>query len=144
MFCWLTIALSIFAGLAFGREIPAQTRDERTVLRIEHDWLRTLVERDRATLDRILADDFIDSSWKGELRNKRHVLADLSKPLPYSQHLQDVQIKLYGDAAVARGLNMISDQNGRIVMRIRFTDVLLYRHGHWQAVAAQETPVNPG
>jgi len=143
MFCWLTIALSVSAGLAFSREISAQDRDKRTVLRIEHDWLRALVERDRATLDRILADDFMDSSWKGELRNKRQVLAGLSKRLPYSQHLQDVQIKLYGDAAVVRGLNMVSDQNGRIVMRIRFTDVLVYRHGHWQAVAAQETPLSP-
>jgi hypothetical protein len=142
MLCRLTIALSIFPALAFGREIAVQGRDERIVLRIERDWLRALVERDRATLDRILADDFIDSSWKGELRNKWQVLAGLSRPLPYWQRLQDVRIKLYQDVAVARGLNMISDQNGRIMMRIRFTDVLLYRQGHWQAVAAQETPVN--
>ena len=44
--------------------------------------------------------------------------------------------------AVARGLNEIRDKNGRIVMRIRFTDVLLYRHGNCEAVAAQETPVS--
>jgi len=138
----LTIALSIFPALAFGREIPIQGRTERTVLRIEHDWLRALVARDRVALDRILADDFMDSNWKGELRNKWQVLAGFSKPLPYSQRLQDVKINLYQDVAVARGLNVISDQNRRIMMRIRFTDVLLYRNGYWQAVAAQETPVN--
>jgi hypothetical protein len=44
--------------------------------------------------------------------------------------------------AVARGLNEISGKNGQIVMRIRFTDVLPYRHGYWKAVAAQETPVS--
>ena len=140
----VTIALSIFPALAFGREIPVQDRNERAVLRIEHDWLRALVVRDRAALDRILADDFMDPNWKGELRNKWQVPAGLSKPLPYSQRLRDVEINVYQDVAVARGLNMISDQNGRIMMRIRFTDVLLYRHGHWQAVAAQETPVNSG
>ena len=137
-----TIALSISPALAFGREIPVQGRNERTVLRFERDWLRALVERDRATLDRILADDFIDSNWKGQLRNKWQVLAGLSNPIPYLQRLQDVNIKLYQDVAVARCLNMISDQNGRIMMRIRFTDVLLYRDGHWQAIAAQETPLN--
>ena len=140
--CRVTIALSIFPALAFGREIPVQDRNERAVLRIEHDWLRALVVRDRVALDRILADDFMDSNWKGELRNKWQVLAGLSKPLPYSQRLQDVKINLYQDVAVARGLNVISDQNRRIMMRIRFTDVLLYRNGYWQAVAAQETPVN--
>ena len=140
--CRVTIALSIFPALAFGREIPVQDRNERAVLRIEHDWLRALVVRDRVALDRILADDFMDSNWKGELRNKWQVLAGFSKPLPYSQRLQDVKINLYQDVAVARGLNVISDQNRRIMMRIRFTDVLLYRNGYWQAVAAQETPVN--
>jgi hypothetical protein len=87
MRCWLTIALLIFPALTFGCEISVEGRDERTVLRIERGWLRALVERDRATLDQILADDFIDSSWKGKLRNKSQVLAGLSNPLPYSQRL---------------------------------------------------------
>jgi hypothetical protein len=38
-------------------------------------------------------------------------------------------------------LNEIRDKEGSTVMRIRFTDVFVYRHGNWQAVAAQETPV---
>jgi len=139
----LVIALLTHVPLAFGHETPVQNRDERTVRRIEREWLRALVERDHITLERILADDFMDSTWKGELRTKRQVLEGLSKPLPYSQHLQSIKIKLYGSMALARGLNEITDKNGRIVMRIRFTDVLLYRHGYWQSVAAQETPVNP-
>ena len=114
----VTIALSIFPALAFGREIPVQDRNERAVLRIEHDWLRAVVVRDRAALDRILADDFMDPNWKGELRNKWQVPAGLSKPLPYSQRLRDVEINVYQDVAVARGLNVISDQNARIMMRI--------------------------
>ena len=117
------IALSTFTPLAFGHEIRLQDRGERTVLRIEHEWLRVLVERDLTTLERILADDLMDSSWKGELRTKSQLLEGLSKPLPYSQYLQNIKIKLYGSMARARGLNEISDKNGRIVMRIRFTDV---------------------
>jgi Domain of unknown function (DUF4440) len=135
-------ALSIFLAPAFSRDLPVQSRDERAVLRIEHEWLRALVERDRATLDRILADDFVDSNWKGELRTKRQVLDGLGTPHPYSQHLRDVKVQLYGSIAIARGLNEVSGKNGGIVMRIRFTDVLLYRHGNWQAVAPQETPVS--
>jgi len=124
------IALSTFTPLAFGHEIRLQDRGERTVLRIEHEWLRVLVERDLTTLERILADDLMDSSWKGELRTKSQLLEGLSKPLPYSQYLQNIKIKLYASVALARGLNEISDKNGRIVMRIRFTDVLVYRHGY--------------
>src|SRR5207249_11708131 len=97
--------------------------------------------RIHATYDRILADDFVDSSWKGEVGTKRQVLERLSKPLPYSQHLRNVKVTFYGSIALARGLNEIRDKNGRIVMRIRFIDVFLYRHGYWHAVAAQETPM---
>lgn len=109
---------------------------------LKHEWLRALVERDRATLDGILADDFVDSNWKGELRTKRQVLEGLGTTRPYSQHLRDIKIQLYGSMAVAQGSNEIRGKDGRIAMRIRFTDVLLYRHGNWQAVAAQETSVS--
>jgi hypothetical protein len=91
----LLIALSIFPGLALDREIYGQDQNESAVLRIEQAWVRELVERDRATLERILAEDFVDSSWKGELRSKREVLADLDKPRPYTQHLRDMKIQLH-------------------------------------------------
>ena len=139
---WVVAALSIFLASAFSRDMPVQNRDERAVVRVEHEWLRALAERDRVTLAKILADDFVDSNWKGELRTKRQMLEGLGTPRPYSQHLRDMKIQLYASMAVARGLNEISDKNGRTVMRIRFTDILLYRHGNWQAVAAQETPVS--
>jgi len=122
--------------------MPVPGRDEHTVLRTEHEWLRALVERDRATLDRLLADDFVDSNWKGELHTKKQVLEGLGTPRRYSQHLRDIRIQLYGSMAIARGLNEISNKDRRIIMWIRFTDVLLYSHGNWQAVAAQETPVS--
>jgi hypothetical protein len=77
------LASSVFAAPAFSRGLPVQGRDEHTILRIEHKWLRALVERDRATLDRILADDFVDSNWKGELRTKRQALEGLGTPRPH-------------------------------------------------------------
>lgn len=136
------VALSMFPASVFSHEMPVQGQDEQTVLGIEHEWLRALVESDRGTLDKILADDFVDSNWKGELRTKSQVLEGLGTPRPYLQNLRDVKVQLYGSMAVARGLNEIKNKDDGIVMQIRFTDVLLYRHGNWQAVAAQETPVS--
>jgi hypothetical protein len=137
----IVVALSIFPALAFSREVPVQGRDKQTILGIEYDWLRALVDHDRATLDKILGDDFVDSNWKGELRTKDQVLKGLAAARPYSQHLQAIEVQLHGEMAVACGLNEIRDKEGSTVMRIRFTDVFVYRHGNWQAVAAQETPV---
>jgi len=137
-----TIALSIFPALAFGREIPVQRRNERTVLRFERDWLRALVERDRATLDRILADDFIDSNWKGELRNKSQVLAGLSKLVPLLATASRCEDQALSGRSGSTRTQYNKRSNRQIMMRIRFTDVLLYRQGHWRAVATQEAPVN--
>jgi hypothetical protein len=100
-----------------------------------------LTERDRAALDRILADDFMNSTWKGELRDKRQMLEGLAKPVRYSQRLDDLKVNLYQETAIVRGINIVTDQTGRILTRIRFTDVFIYRGGRWQAVAAQETEI---
>ena len=57
----------------------------------------------------------------------------------YKQKLIDLQASLFGDTAVVRGVNVVSDQQGHEVLRMRFTDVLHYIDGHWLAVSAQET-----
>jgi hypothetical protein len=141
-FVSFVLALSIFPALAFSRDVPVQGQNKQTILDIENEWLRALVEHDRSTLDKILADDFLDSSWKGKLRTKAQVLKELVAARSYSQHLQDIEVQLHEAMAIARGLNEIKENDGRVVMCIRFTDVFVYRHGSWQAVAAQETPVS--
>jgi len=50
-----------------------------------------LTERDRAALDRVLADDFVNSTWKGELLDKRQMLEGLAKPVRYCQRLDDLK-----------------------------------------------------
>ena len=71
----VAIALSVSPVYTFGRTSEPQTLDEQPVLRLEQDWLKALTERDRVSLNRILADEFVDCSWRGELRTKRQSLA---------------------------------------------------------------------
>ena len=106
----------------------------------DQTWLEVLSKKDPAALNCMLAPDFVDISRKGELRPKEQVLREL--PLrqdQYQQKLTDVDAKLYGDTAVVRGVNVITDKKGSEVLRIRFTDVLRFADGRWLAVAAQET-----
>ena len=138
----LVTVLIVFPTLAFSRPGGVQDQDEKTIIGVEREWLRALIQRDRVALDRVLADDFMDSNWKGELHTKKQVLEGMGTSVPYLQHLREINVQREGTTALVRGLNEISDKDGHIAMQIRFTDVLLYRHGHWQAVAAQETPVH--
>ena len=94
MICLAAIASVVSPAFTFARNPEWQKPDEQTVLRIEHDWLKALTERDRVTLDRILADDFMNSTWKGELRDERQIFEGLAKPVEYSQRLDDLKVNL--------------------------------------------------
>jgi hypothetical protein len=44
-----------------------------------------------------------------------------------------------GNSGFTRGLATLVDAAGKVVARVRFTDVFTYRDGRWQALAGQET-----
>jgi hypothetical protein len=115
-------------------------RDRASALQFEETWLDVLKQKNTAALDCMLASEFKDTSMKGTVRPKAQVLHEL--PLrkdQYQQNLSDLEADLFGDTAVVHGVNLISDQQGHEVLRIRFTDVLCFNHGRWLAVSAQET-----
>jgi hypothetical protein len=132
---FLLFALTLATALA---QSP-NPKTEASVKVFEEDWLHALLTHDRAKLETILADSFADTTWKGEVHTKQQLLNGLTTRSPYDQKLADVTVAFYGDTAIVRGTNLISDK-GSVVARIRFTDVLVLNHNHWQAISAQETP----
>jgi len=124
-------------------EARADPSDTATANQFEERWLAALAQRDHATLDTILADGFVQTTWDGKLRCKSDVLAKVGEPAPpgTTQHLVDVTAQRYGDTLVVRGINVVRSPNGEHDARLRFTDVLVLQAGVWRAVAAQETLV---
>jgi hypothetical protein len=77
---------------------------------------------------------------KGVVRPKAQVLRELPlRSNQYQQSLTGLEADLFDNTAVVRGVNIVSDQQGHEVLRIRFTDVLRFADGRWLAVASQET-----
>ena len=114
--------------------------DAASALHFEQTWLDMLQQKNTAALDCMLAPEFKDTSRLGALRPKQQVLRELPKrENDFQQKLAELSADLFGDTAVVHGVNIISDQQGHEVLRIRFTDVLHFSHGKWLAVAAQET-----
>ena len=52
-----------------------------------------------------------------------------------------MQVRVYGDVGIANGIVLTTDEQGRELERIIFTDVFVRRNGRWEAVNAQENPV---
>ena len=114
--------------------------DKAFALQFEREWLQVLTEKNVAALDCMLASQFKDISMKGVVRPKAQVLRELPlRSNQYQQSLTGLEADLFDNTAVVRGVNIVSDQQGHEVLRIRFTDVLRFADGRWLAVASQET-----
>jgi Domain of unknown function (DUF4440) len=143
----ILVLLFAFAKLLFAAPCAAYPAgkwklDKASALEFEQVWLRVLTQKNVAALDCMLDAEFKDTSMKGGLRPKAQVLRELPGKRPgddYQQKLVDLEADIIGDTAVVHGVNLISDQQGHEVLRIRFTDVLRFAEGRWLAVSAQET-----
>lgn len=117
--------------------------DKQTILHLEEEWLHA---RDGATLDRILASDFVHPVPQGVFLTKAQHIDWYVHHLPRLERktsLDHVQVRLYGETAIVNGLVIGSDEAGKELDRTIFTDVFVYRDGRWQAVNGQENRVVP-
>ena len=117
--------------------------DEQQVRQLEHEWIEAFLRGDTETLDRILADDFIFTDPEGRLLTKAEWIADVaSGEVTFeSVHIDDLQVRMYGDAAVANGRVTVKarSKEGGFDGRYCYTDMYVKRGGRWQAVAEQAT-----
>ena len=55
--------------------------------------------------------------------------------------LTDLSFRIVGVTGIVRGLNTQMAPDGKVIGRVRFTDIFPWHGGRWQAIAAQEAPV---
>jgi hypothetical protein len=108
---------------------------------IEHEWNDANIKGNKATVRRIVADEFRGVGANGSVENKEQMLANLEpNPNIASLKLSDLKVSLAGNTAVLTGLNTAKGKNGQTIT-FRFTDTFLWRGGHWQAISSQATQV---
>jgi ketosteroid isomerase-like protein len=130
----------LLCPLAFAGPCPAsQAKDNDTLIHIEQTWAHALEQRDSATLDCILADEFEDAGPDGMLTNRATTLAKASEHSAMHHDLTDLHAHVQGDFGYIRGLATAKNAEGKVVVRVRFTDVYVYREGRWQCVAGHES-----
>jgi ketosteroid isomerase-like protein len=139
------IAFVVFsaAAIATGQE-HGSTRDssknvEHVIRKLDNERIQAQIHADAAALDRIYADDFIGVVPRGTVRTKPQVIADFTSGTLKFQSIttDDVQVRIYGNAAVETGLStMIGQDKGNVVPQdTRFTRVWIKQQGRWRLVA---------
>ncbi len=113
---------------------------ETKLLVMEHLWNEAQVNRDARTLDVMIATDFIDTEYDGDVSGKAKFLADIRDPRfnLETMTIQDLKVSMYGDAGVVVGIyHTKGTYQGKPYEHIgRFTDTWVFTEGRWQCVAS--------
>jgi hypothetical protein len=127
---------------------PGEKSDETAkvaALKVDEEFNKAVRTKDRAALERVLADDL---SWvaRGDRLNKSQVIADvLSENLHFKALTHDnIQVKLFDNTAVVTGHSTsILEYKGKLFTAPRlFTSVYMNLNGQWQMVAHQVTDLD--
>ena len=125
---------------AFAADCPRnQPKTPAALIELEQNWAAALSRKDADTVACMLADEFEDAGPDGALQTRSQTLQHIPNRKPGVNHLSEMRAHVEGNSGFTRGLATLVDASGKVVARVRFTDVFTYRDGRWQALAGQES-----
>jgi ketosteroid isomerase-like protein len=139
------LSKAVIIALAVGSVAIAQSVEQQ-VTKLENDWVKAMIAKDYAVLDRALADDYTDS---GDPDGSVHTKSDMVSALKSGQiaissyKYADLKVRVYGNAAIVTGLQTFvstfkgKDDSGTF----RFTDTWIKKGDSWQCVVEHSSRV---
>lgn len=139
----ILILLAVLLALAwsvFAADCPKnQPKTEAGLIELEQNWAAALSRKDAAAVACLLTDEFEDADVDGSLHSRSWTLEHIPSRKPGVNHLSEMHARVEGNSGFTRGLATLVDASGKVVARVRFTDVFTYRDGRWQALAGHES-----
>lgn len=135
------IVMGVLAAVFFtvAQSADSHAEDSTYIRQSESDWAESVATRDTGVIERVLAGDFVGVSSNGSRYTKADEIKSYkTEPNNYvSNHLNNVDIRFYGDTAIAQGDESWKKKDGT-EGRYVWTDTWLRRNGNWQIVAAED------
>ena len=135
----MRILLAPLLAVALVANAPAT--DEAAIRAAESVWHGSATAESLAAL---LADDFVRPMPSGQIWGKAEQIAwlrDRPAPAGFTGKTERLDVRIYGDAAIATGIAVVLDPAGKEVDRTIFTDVYAKRGDKWLMISAQRGPV---
>ena len=131
-------------GLLVADAAPAQTQNaiEQELIKLEQTLGDATIKKDRATFERLYADDYVYTHSNGSVLNKAQDIAETmaSDSKWTSIKLSDFKVRVFGDVAIIMASEtMQGSSKGYVPGPRRFTDVWVKRNGQWLMVGGQTT-----
>jgi len=132
---WLVAGIVGTVGAGQG------TDDAEMIRSMEQQIAKAWVDRDRSTIDAILAPEWSVTDASGRVLTKEQVLLETlgsTERRIDAMAIDDVRVRLFGDAAVATGRTRAagSYRGASSSVVLRFTDVFVRHDGRWRVVAS--------
>jgi hypothetical protein len=134
-------ALLILTPAVQGQGTGDRAADSAYISKGESDWAESIAKHNASAVGRVLADDFIEIGATGTHYSKAEAV-DFHPSDIVSNHVDSLQIRFYGDVAIAFGSEAWKKKDGSTGRNL-WTDTWVRRHGKWQVVASAEQAVIP-
>lgn len=128
--------------------IPLLHREDRLHKEIENleaQWRIALMQNDVATINRLLADDYLGINPNGTLETKADALAQRRAGTTKISNIDTINLKVrvYGDTAVATSQVELQGRDGDrdISGRYHYTRVYSRRSGEWRVVSFEASRI---
>lgn len=123
---------------------PAPADLTAAVVATENARLAAFRAADRAAFAKLVTDDMTMVHSGGQISDKAGQLAVMrpstaDRPLPLLA-IEEPLVRGYGDAAIMVG-SLVERLDGKIVLRLRFTNTYVRKQGQWRFAAGQLTRV---
>jgi len=135
-----SVVMLVAAGLIAAVQVtpkglPQDSNKDDAILTLVQTWLNAESEGDSATLDKLIADDFLGTGPGGNILNKTDIVppGGGERPKMPKSRLKESTARVFGNTAVVMGSVAYETlpQPG-----FRFTLVFLNRGQGWQMIAA--------
>jgi ketosteroid isomerase-like protein len=133
----LIVCVAASLSFAQGQGPTSNGKPEDQVTQVERDWLAADAKGDLTSLRRIIADDFIGSSFDGTTLSKQDIIPERTGPGGFAgATVGATNVRVFGDAAVLMG---VINTAGTPPKQIHVTLVVQKGPQGWQMIAAQLT-----
>jgi len=142
----LTVAATLVAALsASDAATAAASADVDALIATDKRMQRAFIDRDVATLDRIITDDYLLVASSGAERGKPAILAEVASPdVVYEvNQSSDWEVRVHGDTAIVVALlhQKGVDHGEPFDYSVRFSDTYVRENGAWRNIHAHATRV---
>ena len=142
---WYLLGLLSLGGTVWSQSMQQTAPIEKAVMALEKQWLQSQKTNNPDLIAPLLADKFVYTSSDGKMTGKAVMLADAKATKWTSVEYEDVQIRVFGDTAIATGgfKGKGTDSAGKpIDHHSRYTDTWVKTpDGKWQCVASQDSEI---